>query len=120
MTCFRLPRTNCDKWCANALRFWWENGVKYRGIHWVNKDTLLKEKLQGGMGFRCLDSVNIALLMKQLWRISKHLNLLISKMLKTKYFSRHSILESKQKGCDSYGWKSICGILVILIWMETD
>lgn len=113
MTCFRLPSSLCDKWCANALRFWWANGVKDKGIHWVNRDVLLKDKLQGGMGFRSLDSFNVALLMKQLWRISKNPTLLISQMLKAKYFDRHSIIESKQKVNDSFAWKSICNVLDI-------
>lgn len=70
---------------------------------------MLKDKSQRGMGFRCMDSMNVALLMKQIWRIAKNPYLLISKILSSKYFTRHSLLETQQKPTDSYAWKSLCG-----------
>lgn len=97
MMCFRFPRTLCDKLGASALEFWWDNGSKGKGIHWVSKEIMYKEKTLGGMGFRCFESLNVALLMKQLQRICKYPDLLISKVLKAKSFRRQSVLEVEQK-----------------------
>lgn len=123
MRCFRFPKTPCDELSAQAIRFWWASRNKSRGVHWVNKHIMLREKCRGGMGFRCFETLNITLLMKQIWRICKHSNLLITQVLKAKYFKNHNILEARQKSSGSFAWKSLCSLKVeligrILIWVK--
>ncbi|CAM8988566.1 unnamed protein product [Rhodiola kirilowii] len=64
MNCFRLPKTFCDKLTAMAIKFWWNNNSRDRGIHWLRSELLQKEKTKGGLGFRNLEAMNSALLMK--------------------------------------------------------
>lgn len=74
---------------------------------------MLKEKIHGGMGFRCFESLNIALLMKQIWRLCKYPNLLFNKVLKAKYFRRRSVLNVASRASNSYAWKSLCSAIEI-------
>lgn len=52
-----------------AISFSWTNSSKEKGIHWVHREVIRKEKECGGMGFRNFEASNISLLMKQIWRI---------------------------------------------------
>lgn len=66
MSCFKLPKGLCNKLTSLALNYWWDNGDKERSIHWINKETLQKDRKEGCLGFRSFDCLNDALLMKQL------------------------------------------------------
>lgn len=61
MACFQFPHTFCINLIMKAIRFLWATGSKEKGIHWLGKDTLQREKSKGGMGFRCLETLNIVL-----------------------------------------------------------
>lgn len=97
MSCYKLPKTVCNTMTAGAISYWWSKGKKERSFHW-------------SMGFRCFDSMNKAMLMKQLWRISKYPELLVSQILKDKYGRGGNLLHSISKPSDSAIWKSLCGI----------
>ena len=64
-------------------------------------------KAEGGLGFRELHEFNLALLAKQLWRILMNPNLLVSRVLKARYFRGTSIWRTGSYGTDSYCWKSL-------------
>ncbi|GAA0147645.1 hypothetical protein LIER_36556 [Lithospermum erythrorhizon] len=49
--------------------FWWTGSDKDRGIHWRSWELLCGDKLKGGMGFKDLGCMNLALLAKHGWRI---------------------------------------------------
>ena len=51
-------------------------------------------KSEGGLGFRDLQDFNMALLGKQLWRIQTRPDLLMSRIMKAKYFPGKSIWEA--------------------------
>lgn len=72
---------------------------------------MFKDKIHDGMGFRIFEPLNVALLMKQLWRICKFQELLISRTLKAKYFLLSDLFETKARVTDSFVWKSICSVL---------
>ena len=61
----------------------------------------------GGQGFRDLEESNEALLAKQLRRILTRPNLLLSKILRGKYFKGKTIWETNLKNGDSWCWRSI-------------
>lgn len=66
------------------------------------------------MGFRDLESFNLALLGKQVWRIIHFPNSLLSRVLKAKYFPNSDVLEAVPKGNASFTWKSMCAAIPIV------
>ncbi|KAL3515197.1 hypothetical protein ACH5RR_022099 [Cinchona calisaya] len=77
-------------------------------MHWKKWKDLSKHKDQGGIGFRDIQVFNEALLAKQLWRFIAHPNLLVTKVLKAKYFAKSSLLTLKIPSGSSWFWKSVC------------
>ncbi|CAM8924063.1 unnamed protein product [Rhodiola kirilowii] len=111
MTCYKVPKVLCDKLTSTAINFWWSSNSKERSIHWVSADILQKEKGRGGMGFRSLESLNVAMLMKQLWRFINQPDHLVSRIFKAKYFKDGQLLSARVKPNDSYAWRSLHGAL---------
>lgn len=64
-------------------------------------------KQGGGLGFRELESFNLALLAKQLWRILDNPDSLVASVMKEKYFKRTTILDAQARSNASLMWKSI-------------
>lgn len=64
-------------------------------------------KGKGGLGFRELQDFNQALLAKQLRRILTKPNLLMSKVMKARYFSGAPLWTMEKKPNDSWMWQSI-------------
>lgn len=65
------------------------------------------------MGFRYMDCLNDAMLMKQLWRMLCVPESLLSVVMRYKYFREGNVLLGKAKQCDSFAWKSMVGTLEI-------
>ncbi|XP_019191707.1 PREDICTED: uncharacterized protein LOC109186235 [Ipomoea nil] len=108
MSTFLLPLRTCDILEKLFNRFWWGGGATgSRGIHWTNWRKLCEPKLRGGLGFKRLHEFNLALLAKQGWRIVIHLDSLVSRLLKAKYFPNCGFMEAKIGGIPSYIWRSI-------------
>lgn len=55
---------------------------------------MTENKQQGDIGFRDISYFNKALLAKHIWRLILNSNLLVSKELKAKYFTKQNLLES--------------------------
>ena len=62
---------------------------------------------EGGLGFKDLETFDKALLGKQIWKLLTKLNLLVSKMLKAKYFPKESIFTCKAQSNASWFWKGL-------------
>lgn len=60
----------------------------------------------GGLGFKDIQSLNSALLVKQLWCLITHPNLMMCKILKAKYFPHGGLLNAVVRPQASWLWKS--------------
>lgn len=64
-------------------------------------------KADEGIGFRDLESFNLALLAKQAWRIKTQPHLLMSQIVKARYFPHESFELAVLGGRPSATWRSI-------------
>ena len=88
MSCFKLLRGFIHELNMMMAGFWWGNMGDKRRIHWKCWEKLCCSKLDGGLGFKELESFNMALLAKQWWRIVQNEKSLCFRVLKVKYFPR--------------------------------
>ncbi|CAM8999722.1 unnamed protein product [Rhodiola kirilowii] len=113
MSCFKIPVLLCKKIVGDVLNFWWNN-KKRRGIHWVRADELLKDKEEGGLGFRKMELMNLALLAKQGWRLLTEPDLLVSRLFKAKYYPNSEVYNATIGRRPSYAWRGIMEAMEII------
>ena len=92
MSCFKLPKKLCKDISALMANFWRGETNGRNKMHWISWERMTRKRNEGGLGFKDLKAFNKALLGKQIWRILTKPNLLVSKVLKAKYFLKESIL----------------------------
>lgn len=109
MSCFRLPDGVCYEIDSMVCNFWWGQKEETRKILWTSWKQLCKSKLNGGMGFRCLQQFNSALLAKQCWRLVQRPQSLVARVFKARYFPQSSFLNALVGSNPSFTWRSIVG-----------
>ncbi|KAL9687678.1 hypothetical protein QQ045_032085 [Rhodiola kirilowii] len=107
MSCFKIHVELCKRLAIIIFSFWWGRGGEKRSICWVRREVLTETKLEGGMGFRCLALCNEALLFKQLCRLDSQELLLVSKVIRAKYFGSSSMADSVLGSRPSYAWRCL-------------
>jgi hypothetical protein len=65
MSVFLLPKTICKTINSMMSKLWWGHKENDSKIAWMSWEKLGKAKEKGGMGYRDLESFNLALLAKQ-------------------------------------------------------
>lgn len=106
MSCFLLPGYLVRSIEMAIRRFWWGSGPK-RKLAWLPWSTLCQSKENGGMGFRDLQSFNLALLAKQEWRLVTCPDSLMSHLFQARYYPNSSFLEASLGSRPSATWRSI-------------
>ncbi|CAN1279753.1 Uncharacterized mitochondrial protein AtMg00310 [Linum perenne] len=107
MSCYRVSNTVCSALDALMSKFWWGEVGDQRKIKWRSWKKLCTPQDDGGLGFRDFQSFNQALLAKQSWRILTEPNLLLSRVLKGRYFPSSNFLNATKRSHPSWGWQSI-------------
>ena len=97
-----------------CARFWCGQIGEEGKIHWKNWSFLTLSKKEGGVGFRDLQSFNLAMLAKQGWWLLQDKNSLLYSCFKAKYFPSCDFLEVKDCQNSSYVWKSLIAAQPIL------
>ncbi|KAL6145207.1 hypothetical protein ACLB2K_055895 [Fragaria x ananassa] len=106
MACFKFPKTLCNQINSALARFWWSN-TSDQGVHWKDWNSLGAPKSVGGLGFRSLESFNLALLAKQAWRLIHSPTALWVQVLQARYFSNTSFRKAHKGGTPSWIWSSL-------------
>lgn len=114
MNVFLLPNKLCKEMDSIMSKFWWNHKQKERGIHWRKWKLLGESKACGELGFKNLEAFNKVMLAKQLRRVIKQPDSLVSQILKHKYFRNGRILKAKVGLRSSILWRSIISSLSLL------
>ncbi|KAL9450662.1 hypothetical protein AB3S75_012400 [Citrus x aurantiifolia] len=107
MSVFKVPLSICEDIQKAIARFWWGGSEKHKSIHWARWERLCYAKKRGGLGFRDFSSFNQALIAKQGWRVLQNPKILLSKILKARYFKHSNFMEAKLGSKPSFVWRSI-------------
>lgn len=124
MTYFLIPKQICYLMDKYQRHFWWSQQNHENRINWISWRKLRCPISGGGMIFRDLHLVNLALLAKQRWRLLSNPNSLWVRLLKSIYFPHSDFLHVPRKKVGSWGWNSLMvGREVIkkgCMWMIKD
>ena len=87
--------------------YWWGDDEDHKRIHWQEWWKMCLPKAMGGLGFRDLQSFNLAMLVKRVWRLLSDLDSLCARVLRARYYPDGKLLNAKVKSGSSYTWQSI-------------
>ncbi|KAH9725592.1 putative reverse transcriptase/RNA-dependent DNA polymerase [Citrus sinensis] len=88
-------------------KFWWRSKEDKCGIHYAKWGKMSHAKSRGGLSFREMLSFNRALVAKQGWRLLQYLELLVTRVLKARYYKETDFLQARAGSNPSYIWQSI-------------
>ncbi|KAL3529595.1 hypothetical protein ACH5RR_008917 [Cinchona calisaya] len=110
MSTFRLSKKLCKEMSRMMANFWWSSPEKEKAMHWMawNKMTDAKRRVEWDLEIYITS--NTALLAKQLSRLITSPNLLVSKVLKAKYWYKDDIFKTKVPNSASWIWQSIMSV----------
>ncbi|KAL0408374.1 UNVERIFIED_CONTAM: hypothetical protein Sradi_1771800 [Sesamum radiatum] len=97
MGCFLLPDGFLHELDSMSANFFWQHDGR-QSIHWLSWKNLCKNKHNGGAGFRNLKAFNLAILAKQAWRLLMFPNLLLSQIMKAKYYPDTDFFSCEMRG----------------------
>ncbi|XP_058761624.1 uncharacterized mitochondrial protein AtMg00310-like [Vicia villosa] len=107
MSCYKLPETVCKEIESMLAKFWWGSKEGERKVHWLRWEKMVTAKGAGGMGFKGISEFNTSLLGKQYWRLLTVQDSLLGKVLKSRYFPKGTIEDSKVCVNSSSAWRNI-------------
>ncbi|XP_056846710.1 uncharacterized protein LOC130497708 [Raphanus sativus] len=115
MSTFILPLEICENIASAIAQFWWSSNPPKRGIHWSKWEKVCLPREEGGIGFRMIHEFNLALLAKQLWRLTQNPDSLVARVLRGRYYRLSSPLRVNSVSSPSYVWTSISAARELLL-----
>jgi len=107
MMVFKIPKNICKGITSAISQFWWGDDSDHKRIHWLEWWKLCMPKGKGGMGFRDLQSFNLAMLAKQVWGLLSEPDSLCARVLRARYYPDGKLLKARMRSGCSYTWQSI-------------
>ncbi|GJN20033.1 hypothetical protein PR202_gb07356 [Eleusine coracana subsp. coracana] len=107
MACFRLPAGLCHHIDGLLCSFWWGSKAGKRQTCWVTWDDMTKPEYMGGLGFRDMELLHLALFAHQAWRILREPESLSARVLKAVYFPNTDFLDADVGARPSRVWRAI-------------
>ncbi|CAN1821696.1 Uncharacterized mitochondrial protein AtMg00310 [Linum perenne] len=95
-------------------RFWWGQVETSKKLHWISWSRMSQPLRVGGLDFKDFILFNQALLAKQCWMILNNLDLLLTRVLRAKYFDGGTLLEARAGSRPSHGFQSLLHGLQLL------
>jgi hypothetical protein len=93
MSSFLLPSSICNKLDQTFKNFWWGfPPSKTRNLTLKSWDSLCLPKASGGLGFRNMKEVNLALIFKLGWKLHNKSDSMWVSQMRGKYLSSGSFL----------------------------
>ncbi|MQM02922.1 hypothetical protein Taro_035693, partial [Colocasia esculenta] len=83
-----IPKKICammDRLCSN---FFWQGADGQKKRHWISWKQLQKLVVEGGLSFRSMEHIQVAITAKQIWNIT-HGNSLWSRYAKQRFLKKH-------------------------------
>uniref|UniRef100_A0A803P5V7 Reverse transcriptase domain-containing protein n=1 Tax=Cannabis sativa TaxID=3483 RepID=A0A803P5V7_CANSA len=102
-----IPLTIARKVDKCLRDFWWGDTEERKTMHTIAWNSLCQSKLRGGLGFRCVETVNKAFILKWAWKALTDDSSIWSKVIKAKYLKDRNFLDVEQHCGDSGMWKAI-------------
>ena len=107
MSMFKIPKRICDDINSVLAKYWWGQTWDEKKVHLIKWGKLCTPKDRGGIGFRDIHAFNLAMLVKQAWRLIQGGHTLFFKVYKTRYFPTCSFMEAGLGSNPSYVWRSL-------------
>ncbi|XP_074378628.1 uncharacterized protein LOC141720172 [Apium graveolens] len=107
MNVFLIPIGICEDIERKMNGFLWGRGVTGKGVRWMSWARMCRPKGCGGLGVKDLRKFNLAMLAKQGWRLVQQSNVLVSSIIKARYYPNTSFLEAGVGRNPSYVWRSL-------------
>lgn len=108
MMCFLLPKSLLQEIERMLNAYWWNSGSNSsKRVRWMGCGAMCEPNCKGGQGFKSLYGFNVALLGKHVWKCIQKPDLLVSRVLKARYFPCVHVLEASKGIHASFIWTSI-------------
>lgn len=117
MATSKIPKGVIDQINSLIRAFFWGKGDKKRYLAYVSWDKITAPIDQGGLGFRDLETMNDAMLMKLLWRLAGGSEALWAQQVRAKYYPRSDLWHSKRTYKCTVLWRNIMRLRQDLINM---
>ncbi|XP_039033023.1 uncharacterized mitochondrial protein AtMg00310-like [Hibiscus syriacus] len=107
MGCFLLPSGVITDLTQVMRDYWWSGRSDAHRWPLLVWSSICQPKRMGDLGFRELHAFNLDLLGKQLWRLMRTPNSLVSRVLAGKYYPGSSVWTAQPSNRPSYAWLSL-------------
>jgi hypothetical protein len=102
----KIPKSMCREITDAMAVFWWGATETQKKMHWSAWWRMCTPKKDGAMGFGDLHAFNLAMLVKQTWRLLCNPNSLCAQVLRAKYYPDGNLLNAGPKKGSSFTWQS--------------